>query len=71
MLGFKEFNTLKTMLETSDANNYVAVCQYGDDLKVEKIRIQIVLETVGDTVTIDSIEELKEKVKVISKQNIF
>lgn len=71
MLGFKEFDKLKTMLDSSDGDNYVAVCHYGDDLKVEKIRIQIVLETVGDPVTIDSIEELKEKVKVISKQDIF
>lgn len=71
MLGFKEFNTLKTMLENGNANNYLAVNHYGDDLRVEKISIQFVLETEGATVTIDSIEELRENVKQISKQDIF
>lgn len=71
MLGFKEFNTLKTMLENSDANSYVSVCHYGEDLKVENISILFVIQTVGDPVTIGSIEELREKVKQISKQDIF
>ncbi len=71
MLGFKEFNTLKTMLENSDENNYLSVNHYGEDLKVENISIQFVLKTVGDPVTIGSIEELREKVKQISKQDIF
>lgn len=71
MLGFKEFNTLKTMLENSDENNYLSVSHYGDDLKVENISILFVIQTVGDPVTIGSIEELREKVKQISKQDIF
>lgn len=71
MLGFKEYNTLKTMLENSDNNNYLSVSHYGDDLKVENISILFVIQTVGDPVTIGSIEELREKVKQISKQDIF
>lgn len=71
MLGFKEFNTLKMILETSDDSNYLSVSHFGDDLKVENISIQFVLETVGDHVTISSVEELREKVKQISKQDIF
>lgn len=71
MLGFKEFNKLKTMLETSDEDNYVCVSHYGEDLKVDNISIQFVLETAGDSVTIATFEELKEKVKQTCKQDIF
>lgn len=71
MLGFKEFSTLKTMLENSNANNYLTVNHYGNDLRVEKISIQFVLATDGDSITIESFEELRENVKQISKQDIF
>ena len=71
MLSFKEFNTLKTMLENSDENNYLSVSHYGEDLKVENISILFVIQTVGDPVSIGSFEELREKIKQISKQDIF
>lgn len=70
-LGFKEYSVLKTMLENDTDNEYVSVCNYGEDYRVTGIDIQFVLHTDGDDVIIDSVDELIANVKQISKKDIF